>query len=87
LLRKNGYEVAVSLIPLRWEEAEAGPILLLDLATNAKVLCDKGRFLGGVLTRLKAKLDLAGSRRVETECGWDWDLKPNYRRGRKVIVI
>jgi len=86
-LRKNGYEVAVSLMPLRREEAEASPILFLDLAANAKVLYDEGGFLGGVLTKLKAKLDLAGSRRVETEHGWYWDLKPDYRRGGRVVVI
>lgn len=86
-LGKNGYTTSVSFMPLRREEAEAGPILFLDLAVHAKILFDEGGFLRGVLSRLRGRLDLAGARRVETEKGWYWDLKPGFVPGQKEAVV
>jgi len=86
-LRERGHTTAVNVMPLRSEEAELGPVFLLDLAAGAKILLDEGEFLGGLLTKLRARLDLAGARRVETERGWYWDLKPDYKRGEREVVI
>jgi hypothetical protein len=74
-------------MPLRREEAERVPVLFLDLAVNAKMLIDQGGLMTGILSRLRARLDLAGSKRVETGGGWYWDLRPGYARGEKEVVI
>jgi hypothetical protein len=74
-------------MPLRADEADRVPVLFLDLAVNAKMIFDGGGFMAGVLRRLRARLDLAGSKRVETGHGWYWDLKPDYARGEKEIVV
>jgi predicted nucleotidyltransferase len=86
-LGEHGYRTAPNLLPLRREEAERVPVLFLDPAVNAKMLFDEGGFMTGILTRLRARLDLAGSKRVETEHGWYWDLKPDYTRGEKEVLI
>jgi hypothetical protein len=85
-LRGEGLTPWVSIIPLRREEAEAEPILLLDPSSNAKLLYDREGFLSEVLGRFRAKLELAGSRRVETKEGWYWDLKPDYRQGQEEVL-
>jgi predicted nucleotidyltransferase len=86
-LRRNGHTTAVSFMPLRKDEAVADPILFLDLAVHSKILFDEGGFLRGVLARLRGRLDLAGARRVETEKGWYWDLRPGFVPGQQEIVI
>ena len=86
-LAGHGYRTAPNLVPLREEEAERVPVLFLDLAFNAKALLDEGGFMSAILRRLRARLDLAGSRRVETARGWYWDLKPDYAKGDKEIII
>jgi hypothetical protein len=73
-LGAHGYRTAPNLMPLRREEAERVPVLFLDLAVNAKILIDEGGLMTGILSRLRARLDLAGSKRVETGHGWYWDL-------------
>jgi predicted nucleotidyltransferase len=85
-LRRKGLSTAVSFMPLRREEAELTPILFLDLAVNSRMIYDRDGFLGTILKRLKARLDLAGSRRVETEKGWYWDLRPDFRPGTEEEV-
>ncbi len=86
-LRKRGLSTNVSLMPLRREEAAATPVFFLDITVDSKILYDRDEFLGRILTRLRAKLDLAGSRRVERERGWYWDLRPDYSPGMEEIVI
>jgi len=87
-LGAHGYRTAPNLMPLRSEEAERVPVLFLDLAVNAKILIDEEGLMTRILSRLKARLELAGSKRVETGGGgWYWDLKPGYARGEKEVVI
>ncbi len=86
-LKLKGRRTMVSFMPFRKEEAEADPILFVDLAVNAKILTDEGGFLKHLLIKLRARLDLAGARRVEVENGWYWDLKPDYRPGLEELVI
>jgi predicted nucleotidyltransferase len=85
-LRKNGLSTYVSFMPLRKEEVEAGPILLLDQSYNAKILYDEGDFLGRILARLRAKLELKGSKRIKTSGGWYWDLQPDFSQGQAVEI-
>lgn len=85
-LRSDGYITSLSLLPLRKEEAEAAPAILLDLTVNSKILYDENDFLKGILVKLRAGLELAGARRISTKDGWYWDLKPGYRPGEEVLV-
>jgi len=85
-LSGRGYDTSVSILPLRKEEAERAPILFLDLTLDAKLLHDEGDFLKDVLSKLRARLDLVGARRVEADGGWYWDLKPGLRFGELVEI-
>jgi len=86
-LRRNGRTTTVNFMPLRREEAEAVPILLLDLAVNGKILLDEGGFLTRILSRLRGRLELAGAKRVKTAEGWYWDLKPDFEPGKEAGVV
>lgn len=85
-LRENGFSTSLSFMPLRREEVEAGPILFLDLTVHARILFDEGGFLRDALARLRGRLYQAGARRVESDKGWYWDLKPSFVPGQEVIV-
>ncbi|HVB95880.1 MAG TPA: nucleotidyltransferase domain-containing protein [Nitrososphaerales archaeon] len=85
-LASHGYTTSVSLFPLRREEAERAPILFLDLTLDAKVVHDEGGFLEGILSKLGARLDLVGAKRVNVDGGWYWDLKPGLRFGELIEV-
>lgn len=85
-LRKSGYTTAVSFMPLRRDEAGQSPILFLDIAVNSTILYDEHGFLAGILSRLRAKLELTGAKRIERENGWLWDLKPDYRQGDVIVI-
>lgn len=86
-LRRQGVTPAVSLLPFRREELDARPVILLDLSVNATILYDPDDVLGGVLRGIRARLEVAGSKRVATAGGgWYWDLKPDFRPGQEVVV-
>lgn len=85
-LRDHGITPSLSFFPLRKEEVEARPIILLDPSVNAKVLSDPGNVLGDALRGVRARLELAGAKRVTTPTGWYWDLKPDFREGEVVVV-
>jgi hypothetical protein len=85
-MKRNGVTTTLSFLPLRREELGARPIVLLDLAENVRILYDGEDVLGGVLRGMRARLELAGARRVRTERGWYWDLKPDFRPGQEVVV-
>ena len=86
-LGEHGLRTMPTILPLRREEAERVPVLFLDLSVHAKILYDEGRLMTGILGKLRARLDLAGSVRVESGGGWYWDLKPDFKRGEKEVVI
>ena len=86
-LREHGVFTRLSLYPLREEEAERKPLLLLDLTEEAVILYDRNRFLETVLTGLRAKLLGMGARKVVMAEGkWYWDLKPDYRFGDVIEI-
>ena len=85
-LARHGYSTSVSIFPLRREEAERAPILFLDLTLDAKFIHDEGGFLEGILSKLRARLDLMGARRIDVEGGWYWDLKPGLRFGELIEI-
>jgi len=87
-LRDHGIYTGLKFYPLRREEAERFPLILLDLTEDAIILYDKERFLERVLTELKSKLLKLGTRRVFLdEDRWYWDLKPDYRFGEIVEIV
>lgn len=86
-LREHGVTPSLSFFPLRREEVEARPIILLDPSLNAKVLYDPGDTLRNALRGMRARLELAGAKRVTTPSGgWYWDLKPDFRQGQEVVI-
>ena len=76
-LRKKGYNVSLSFYPLKTVEVERLPIILLDMVDDARIVYDEDRFFELILLKLKEKLLKA--KRVKTEKGWYWDLKPDYK--------
>lgn len=86
-LRGHGTHTGLSYRPMREEEAEAMPLLFLDMTEEAVILYDRGRLLERVLTELKARLLRMGAKRVITEeGGWYWDLKPDYEFGEVIRI-
>lgn len=75
-LRENGYRPSLSFYPLRKDEAGRLPTLFLDLTLDSKIVYDEDDFLRKTLSKLKAKLELMGARRIEREGSWYWDLNP-----------
>ena len=63
------------------EEAEKIRPLYLDMVEDAVILYDEGGFFHSVLDRLRERLRELGSRRIFTEKGWYWDLKPDLKPG------
>ena len=79
LLRRHGANTSLSFYPLREEEVERLPIILLDVMEEAKIVYDNEGFLKGNLTRLRLKLAELGAKRVPLRKGWYWDLKPDHK--------
>lgn len=63
------------------EEAERIRPLYLDMVEDAVFLHDKGGFFRSILERLRRRLEELGSRRIRTDEGWYWDLKPDLEPG------
>ena len=79
-LRRNGIYAFLSFYPLRREEVERLPIIMLDMVEDAKIVYDEGGFLERQLLRLKLKLLELGAKRVRLgDDKWYWDLYPNYK--------
>lgn len=83
-------------IPQRWEdgqhhgfttilktrdEARHTSRYYVDLTTDAVILHDKDGFFEGVLDRLRARMEMLGSKKVYVGDKWYWDLKPDLRYG------
>jgi predicted nucleotidyltransferase len=85
-LKSRNYNTFLSFYPLRPKEVERLPILFLDLVEDALIVYDRDGFLEGTLSKLKAKLELRGSRRVVVGGKRYWDLAPNYRPGEVIEI-
>lgn len=73
LLKTYGVHAKLAFYPLRREEVEKLPLLLLDMVYDAAVVLDNG-FMQAFLSRLKSKLELMGAKRHTSQGGWYWDL-------------
>jgi predicted nucleotidyltransferase len=80
-MRRTGFNVELSPVFKTPEEIRRGSPLLLDLTSDARYLYDRDRFLGDELTRLRARLDALGARRIWRGNAWFWDLKPDLKPG------
>ncbi len=78
-LRRHGYYTSISLYPLRKEEAERTPLIMLDMVEDSVIIYDEDEFLKSILEGLRRKLVEMGARRVRGKSGRYWDLKPDYR--------
>ena len=76
----------VSAVLLTPEEVERRPPILLDVVEDAIILYDRDGFLSRVLQRLRERLRELGARRVRTERGWYWILKPDAEFGEVAKV-
>ncbi len=80
-LAATGISVELSPILRTPEDLKIASPLLLDLTEDAVVADDRDGVLAGALEDLRRRLRRLGSRRIWTDTGWYWDLKPDYRRG------
>jgi len=78
-LRERGYYTLISLYPLRGEEAERLPLVMLDMVEDAVVVYDEGGFFEGLVSELRRRLAELGARRLRGAKGPFWDLKPDFR--------
>lgn len=71
----------VSFLPLRVEEAEFFPPVMLDIVEDGLVIADDGAF-EALRRRLRGRLEGVGARRVFiSDDEWYWDLKPDLKFG------
>ena len=76
----------ISLVIWSRDELLAHPWLLIDVATDGRLLLDDGT-LDRELDLVRARLQSYGARRVPRENGgWYWDLKPDWKPGDVIEI-
>ena len=85
-LRKSNMSGLISDIFFMPEEIKGHPPLLLDIIDDGIVLYDRGSFLSNELKLLKQKLEAQKARKVKTEKGHFWILKPDAISGEVVEI-
>ncbi|MEM4246612.1 MAG: nucleotidyltransferase domain-containing protein [Candidatus Bathyarchaeia archaeon] len=79
-LQANDIYTFLSFYPLREDEAEKLPLIMLDMVDDAKIVYDKGRFLEAQLLKLKLRLAELNAKKMRIGKGeWYWDLGPDQR--------
>ena len=81
-----GVPSPLSAVLLTPREVSRNPPILLDLVEDAVILYDRGGFLSRALERLRKRLKELGAKRVRTERGWYWVLKPDAKFGEVVEI-
>jgi hypothetical protein len=76
----------ISVLILTREESSENKYLYLDMIEEAKILYDRDEFFQKRLESLADRLEELGSRRVEFNGGWYWDLKPDLKLGEVVVL-
>jgi hypothetical protein len=85
-LKKKGFCALISDIFFTPEEVEKNPPILLDIVYDGIILYDRNNFLTYVLQRLAQKLKELGSKRIKTDKGYYWVLKPNLKAGEVIEI-
>lgn len=85
-LRKSNVSGFISDIFFTPEEIERHPPILLDMVEDGVILYDKGGFLRKVLLSVRENLKKLGAKKVTTEKGHYWVLKPDIKPGEIVRI-
>jgi hypothetical protein len=85
-LRMKGFCTLISDIFFTPEEVEKNPPILLDIVGDGILLYDKNNFLASVLQKLDRKLKELGSKRIKTDKGYYWILKPDLKPGEVIEI-
>jgi uncharacterized protein len=68
-------------------EARIHSPLYLDIVEDGILILDRGGFFEQVLSGMRARMRVLGSRRIFLDDGtWYWDLKPDFRFGEVVEI-
>lgn len=78
---KEGNAVDVSVLIVSKDEAQSFQPLYLDMAGYVVLLEDKNNFLKMRLDRVREKMKIWGSRKVEAGGHWYWDICPALKWG------
>ena len=85
-LRKLGRCASISEVILTPAEVERHPPILLDVVGEGVILYDRDGFLRRTLDSIAKRLKELGARKVVTEKGHFWILKPDLRPGEVVEI-
>jgi len=85
-LRKLGRSTLISDIFLTPQEVEKHPPILIDMVEDAIILYDRMDYLRKALRKLGEKLKEMGARKVITERGYYWILKPGAKPSEVVEI-
>lgn len=83
-LARVGVHTTLSPIFKTPEEVRAGSPLFLDMTLKAKILVDRDEFFAAYLDGLRGRMAALGSRLVETDGGYYWLLKPDWKPGEVI---
>jgi len=83
-LKQQGIHTYLSPIFKTVDEARRGSILFLDMTQDAVILYDQDGFFATLMERWRKRLTKLGAKRIWSDTGWYWDLKPDYRWGEVV---
>ncbi|GFO96795.1 DNA polymerase subunit beta [groundwater metagenome] len=85
-LRKSNISGLISDIFFTPDEIKKHPPILLDVKDDGIILFDKNSFLSKELNILKERLEAQKARKVKTEKGYFWILKPDVKFGDIVEI-
>jgi predicted nucleotidyltransferase len=76
-----------NLVVKSLEEGRVRSPLYLDIVEDGILVLDRDHFFEGVLSAMRERMRILGSRRVCLADGtWYWDLKPDFRFGEVVEI-
>jgi len=82
----EGFPRPLSPIVMTVGEVERHPPILLDMVYDSLIVLDRGGFMKRILEDLRKRLKELGARRIRTERGWYWVLKPDAKLGEVVEI-
>ncbi len=85
-LKNSGINTYISPVIKTPEEVAAGSPLFLDMTLDAQILIDKDGFFANELERLRKRLNVLGSKRINRGNAFFWDLKPDYKPNEDIII-
>lgn len=75
------------LVTKSTDEARIRSPLYLDIVEEGILIVDRGHFFAAVLSEMRERMRVLGSRRVFLDDGtWYWNLKPDFRFGEIVTI-